>query len=257
MIGRSGSRHRWRSVLGVGIVAVVSSTGCGGGARPDASHVSLAPLRKRPLDLPHIRLHGGFSHGVPGRCFSEVSVGATALPGIPGEAALGPTRHVERGPVYVAFPKSPPRFAGTGPFGRSHWWATDAIWVSRPTYNGPVLVRGGRLDRHGRVAFGLRIRHPRSALRLPAGRSGYWARRGIGTSGGLRGALRPGWRAARVPARVRTPGCYAFRVDGRSFSYVLAFAVIGPFGERSRSDDVAYCRANPKSREPWCLHPPA
>ena len=92
--------------------------------------------------------------------------------------------------------------------------ALAALWVSRPSYDGPVLVRGGRLDRPERIGFGWGAQ-PRDELRLPRGR---W---------GARPADIPqGWRAARIPIRIRDPGCYAVQVDGRGFSYVLTFAVL-------------------------------
>jgi hypothetical protein len=36
---------------------------------------------------------------------------------------------------------------------------------------------------------------------------------------------RAGWRVTSVPTLIRSPGCYAFQVDGLGFSYALAFGV--------------------------------
>jgi len=209
----------------------------------------LRELQTRPLDLPRVDLHGRSirQYGVAGRCWSygAPDVGAIALPGVPGEAALGPWpraagptvsgsgpggRHadpelgqavLERGPVYGALLAGPPRIVYLQPpIGKSRWQAVRTIWVSRPSYGGPVLVRGGRLDRPGRLGFGRRHR-PQWELRLPAG---DWPHRDLHPSGRGR-PLAGGWRASSVPTRIRAPGCYAFQVDGLGFSYVLAFGV--------------------------------
>jgi hypothetical protein len=198
------------------------------GDHPAPATVGFRKLERRRLDLPTVDL-GGRSireYGVAGRCFREVEVGAIALPAIPGEAALGPwpgEAELKRGPLYAALLAGPPRIvflSATPTIGDSRWRAVRTIWVSRPTYDGPVLVRGGRLDRPGRLGFGSRA-HPRWELRLPAG---AWPLGDIHARGrGQR--LGEGWRVSSVPTRIRAPGCYAFQVDGLDFSYVLAFGV--------------------------------
>jgi len=206
-------------------VAVLGCLGDDGADGPD----DFRELEQRPLDLPSIDVPAHVSfRTVAGRCwqYGAPEVGAIALPAIPGEAALGPWRgedELERGPVYAALVAGAPRIvflSGTPTIEGSSWRAVRTIWVSRPSYDGPVLVRGGRLARPGRLGFGSRIR-PRSELRLPAG---SWPQERIPSRG--RGEPPPhGWRATAVPTRIRSPGCYAFQVDGRGFSYVLAFGV--------------------------------
>jgi hypothetical protein len=178
-------------------------------------------LAERPLDLPRVDLHRRSirRYGVAGRCFEELEVGAIALPAIPGEAALGPwpdEAALSRGPVYAALVEGAPRIvflSGSRTIGNSR--AIRTIWVSRPSYSGPVLVRGGRLDRPGELGFGSRVA-PDRELRLPAG---SWRR----LSGRPPADMPAGWRAAAVPTRIPGPGCYAFQVDGQGFAYVLAF----------------------------------
>jgi hypothetical protein len=182
-------------------------------------------LERRPLELPSVDLQGRSirEYGIAGRCFGEIEVGAIALPGIPGEAALGPwpgLKQLKRGPVYAALLAGPPRIvylSGLPTVGQSRGRAVPTIWVSRPSYDGPVLVRGGRLERPGRLGFGSHAQ-PRTELRLPAG---SWPR-----GDAPRAVQTPkGWRATGVPTRIRVPGCCAFQVDGQGFSYVLAFGV--------------------------------
>jgi hypothetical protein len=208
--------------------------GCLGGGGPSdesredgASTTALfRKLEARPLELPHVDLRKGSvrEYGVAGRCVEGrgVPVNAIVLPHIPGVAALGPVGPPEqRSPVYAALPEGAPRivFLSLLPtLGNSRWRLARTLWISRPDYNGPVLVRGGRLDRVGTLRFGAG-QSPRTSLRLPAGE---WPGDGVGwREGGA--ARRAGWRVTDVPTLVRDPGCYAFQVDGVGFSYVLAF----------------------------------
>jgi hypothetical protein len=170
------------------------------------------------------------AYGTAGRCWQHGApeVGAIALPAVPGEAALGPwpgEAELERGPVYAALSEGAPRIvflSGISTIRGSSWRPVTTVWVSRPSYEGPVLARGGRLDRPGGLGFGSRGR-PRKALRLPAG---SWPQARTPPRG--RGERPPkGWRVTAVPTRIRAPGCYAFQVDGLGFSYVLAFGVQG------------------------------
>jgi hypothetical protein len=76
-----------------------------------------------------------------------------------------------------------------------------------PRYRGPVLIRGGRLDQAGRLRFDWG-NVPPLELRIPK------------VASGDRG--RPSF------TRLRAPGCYAYQIDGTSFSRVIVFqAVLG------------------------------
>ena len=247
-----------RGGLVAALVLCGTGTGClgddggtkgSGDGRPGSATAAFQDLEKRPLALPSVEVPDAVSRArsLPGRCWSwgAPDVGAIALPGIPGEAALGPWPRgagptvsgsgpdtvdadqelgeavLKRGPVYAALLAGPPRivYLSQHAIGQSRWRAVRTLWVSRPSYDGPVLVRGGRLDRPGRLGFGLRAR-PRSELRLPAGR---WSP-GTTHPGGRVQPLEA-WRVSSIPTRIRAPGCYAFQVDGLDFSYVLTFGV--------------------------------
>jgi hypothetical protein len=159
--------------------------------------------------------------------------GAISLPGIPAEGGLGPwpgEATPREGPVYVVLLAGPPRVAylsgELARIGRSKWRAVATLWVSKPSYNGPVLVRGRRLDRPERVAYG-RDAYPRWELRLPAGR---WSAEATFDVAGIAPVNpSPRWRVAASTTRVGRlskpdfHGCYAFQDDGIGFSYVLAF----------------------------------
>ena len=93
-------------------------------------------------------------------------------------------------------------------------------WYIDPSYTGPVLVRGRQLDGSGVLTFegGLDQLHyqgnwrdapPLPALRLMGG-SAY-------ASGGSQ------WASFATHTNIPGDGCYAYQVDGTSFSYTLTF----------------------------------
>jgi hypothetical protein len=101
------------------------------------------------------------------------------------------------------------------------------MWVSDPSYSGPVLVRGRMVNGSARLGFGVR-RRPAWELRLPAG---AWDE----TSGPVRiwgKTFSPSksWRVRRAYTRVLAGGqgelCYFFQLDGRSFSKTVLFGAI-------------------------------
>lgn len=202
-------------------------TGGCGRSNPTTGHEggSLAntPSLARTLDLPHVRLDTDFNDGVPGECFATESLFAIAikLPGVAGHS-LGPATpkaSVKTGPIYVNAQQEAPGilpWSSTSRIPGSPSHAINALWISRSPYDGPVLIRGGRIDESGVVGFGDK---PRSApeLRLPRGNRKPW--------GALAKPLPDGWRAAEVLTRIQTPGCYGFQIDGIGFSYHVVFAV--------------------------------
>ncbi len=204
-------------------VSVVLSSGCaGGGSVTQTSDGATFPIRATPLRLPTVDLPKGFAHSVPGSCVGQgAEVGVLGLPGVPGEGALAPVGgSLKQGPVYVWIAGEAPRIAGFQAGDRGGM--VRAMAISRPTYRGPVLIRGGRTDRRGPIRFrngpGLA-----NGLELGAGAMDWPALGARGAS-----AQSPGWRYALFRARVPSPGCYAFQVDGQGFSYVLPFAVAVP-----------------------------
>jgi hypothetical protein len=99
------------------------------------------------------------------------------------------------------------------PFIGSVWKAARVTWVAATSYLGPILIRGHQLGGPGAVGFG-EGRSPYDELQL----------------------LAPGSNAPSVPGqgrawlsftRVRGPGCYAYQVDGSSFSTVIVFRAAG------------------------------
>jgi hypothetical protein len=80
------------------------------------------------------------------------------------------------------------------------WGYVKTLWFARADYTGPVLIRGRRLDGSGTLALGGGIPRLRDPQLPPGGRRAW--------PGGT-------W--------VRSPGCYAWQIDGTSFSTVIVF----------------------------------
>lgn len=96
----------------------------------------------------------------------------------------------------------------------SHWLAAHVTWRAAVGYHGPILIRGRRLGDAGVVGFGEGHRPYDELQLLDSGRGEAT------TSGG-------GGRAWLSLTRVRRAGCYAYQVDGTSFSRVIVFRVRG------------------------------
>ncbi|MGE5434131.1 MAG: hypothetical protein ACM3S3_05025 [Candidatus Doudnabacteria bacterium] len=83
------------------------------------------------------------------------------------------------------------------------------LWIARRSYRGPVLIRGRQLDGIHNVRFGSGL-NPSREMRL----------RSVGGSS-------PGsWQNRPSYTRLRAPGCYAWQVDGTTFSRVIVFQAV-------------------------------
>jgi|GEM_PF-3313418 len=98
------------------------------------------------------------------------------------------------------------------PFVGSAWAGARVTWVASTAYHGPFLIRGRRIDAGGAVGFG-EGHTPYDELQLLDS--------GQGTS------PPPGGREWITFTRARGPGCYAYQVDGTSFTEVIVFRVSG------------------------------
>jgi len=89
------------------------------------------------------------------------------------------------------------------------WFALETIWFSTPGYDGPFVVRAGRLGANSRIEVqsGPTGQAPGSGpLVVPAGPTGN---------------NEDGYRTVPQSTWVTSPGCYAWQVDGRNFSEVI------------------------------------
>ena len=93
-------------------------------------------------------------------------------------------------------------------FAGSHYSGMRIFWITAPTYHGPILIRGWQLGGTHPVRFSTLDGPLLPDVQLPPGTN-----------------LGGGWRQQILYVRVRMPGCYAWQVDGTSFSYTIAFHV--------------------------------
>jgi hypothetical protein len=94
-----------------------------------------------------------------------------------------------------------PDFYGTG------WSGNKVLWWVLSSYRGPVLIRGRQLDGPELVRFDVGRPEPPSEIRIPA----------LGRNEPKRARDRPSY------TRVRAEGCYAYQIDGTTFSRVVVF----------------------------------
>jgi hypothetical protein len=99
------------------------------------------------------------------------------------------------------------------------WRGQKTPWLVPATYRGPVLIRGRRIDRPGEMRFAKGYGEHLDELRFRTGESN-----------GVRGRIQglPGrYRLLASTTLFRAPGCYAFQIDGATFSSVIAVRVRG------------------------------
>lgn len=119
---------------------------------------------------------------------------------------------IGRGPVYPATgPTSELTVRPDTQYG-GPWLSTKVFWYVRPSYRGPVLIRGRQLDGTHVLGFnGGAV--PRWEMHIHRGDTVGWA----GQPPASRG----------VPSNIRAlvPGCYGVQIDGTRFSRVVVFRV--------------------------------
>ncbi|MDQ2816344.1 MAG: hypothetical protein M3Z75_32005 [Actinomycetota bacterium] len=166
-------------------------------ASPAASHFgaqlqgsgSLADILKRPPHFPVLR---------PGQA-CPATHGTPITTADFGGIALG------NGPIRPIIAQQPPDVARLGvaylaPTSAPPWLAIKTLWFSVPAYRGPFVIRAKRLDRPGPIDLG---GQPTTApIAVPAGPA-------ISTFSG--------WRTVPGGTWVKSPGCYAWQVDGATF----------------------------------------
>ena len=88
------------------------------------------------------------------------------------------------------------------------WYGEKVFWYVLPSYRGPALIRGRRLDGPQRMGFNGR-KIPQFELRIEPTTTVSWADQVPGSRG--------------VPSGVRllVAGCYGIQIDGTSFSRIV------------------------------------
>jgi hypothetical protein len=91
------------------------------------------------------------------------------------------------------------------------WYLHKTLWAISPRYQGPVLIRGRRIDRSERVRFGGDAANPHGMVHASTPAFQITA---DSTSE---------WRYYPTETLLPGSGCYAFQVDGAGFSDVIVF----------------------------------
>jgi hypothetical protein len=179
------------------MLALVAAAGAGGmdyptprsqgltaGADPGWPYVAIPRKLRRPLHLP--TLVAGQSCPVSERHIVDARF----------SPALG------AGPAYPAVfdENSTLHFAGAN--FPAPWTGNKVLWLVSPRYRGPVLLRGRQLDAAFSIGFN-RGSRPYSELHL----------QGDGRT----------WVNFPSYTRVRGAGCFAYQIDGTTFSRAIVF----------------------------------
>lgn len=136
------------------------------------------------------------------------------------------------GPVYAVGPGTEGVLRYAAAQGGGPWFVQKVLFVVRPEYRGPVLIRGRQLDGPHEVRSEEGI-GPAAELLLPE----VNGPRGDGPPP-PGGANASGWDNSPRFVRVRAPGCYAWQADGLDFSAAIVFEAVHccpPPGARSRT----------------------
>jgi len=118
---------------------------------------------------------------------------------------------IGRGPVYPGLgSRSGLLYATRDEQYGGRWFGEKVFWYVLPSYRGPVLIRGHRLDGPQPVGFnGAKL--PAFELRIGPNETVSWSGQPAGSRGVASGV------------RVLTAGCYGFQIDGSSFSRTVVF----------------------------------
>jgi hypothetical protein len=116
---------------------------------------------------------------------------------------------IGRGPVYPGLGgRSGLLWATADQQYGGRWFGEKVFWYVVPSYRGPVLIRGRRLDGDGMLRFG--------AGKLPAPELHIARNETVSWDGQPQGS-----RGVPSGVRVTVKGCYGVQIDGTSFSRVV------------------------------------
>jgi hypothetical protein len=161
----------------------------GAGSSPPTG--AIPAVLNRPLHFPALR-PGQRCPASQGSPVNTADFGGVALGNGLVRVVIANAGDLRRGVADLSPSSSPP------------WIALKTLWFSVPAYQGPFIIRAKRLGHPGPVALG---EGPTVApLVVPPGPT-------------LNGT--EGWREAPGGLWVKTPGCYAWQVDGLTFSEII------------------------------------
>lgn len=203
----SDTMSRGKSILAIATVVLVVGTACNSSpeAHPTSSgRVSPIPTPppsaltalERPLllgTIPGAPCPNSPGREVNGGDFAGIALGPGPVSPIPGGGSVADRL---RGVVTA----SPIKVDG--------WYGDKTLWFSAPSYSGPFLIRGRRLDGAGMVAFG-----EKPILRQ------------IFVEAGPTRLMSNGYRLVAGGTYFESSGCYAWQVDTDLGSYTIVATI--------------------------------
>jgi hypothetical protein len=175
---------------------------------------SIAELRKRPLRPP------AATSSCPTRPTHEDLQVVLATGLAPGKPPTGPNYGYGDGPVYLS--------------GQSEFYPGGfdlAIWLVKPPYAGPLLIRGQQVKGPARTAFSAQLDQYGNPIGPTPGPSASthsdygMSRPFYGELDLPAGAQPPYWGAYFADTHFDVPGCYFIQVDGTTFSQLILIEV--------------------------------
>jgi hypothetical protein len=171
-----------------------------------------AELEGHPLRLPSLAA-GAACPGTPASAFSpEYGIGQ----------GIG---HEGSSQVYLVAPGAANgqlRYVPGGVFSAaSDWGGASVLWAIRLDYGGPIIVRGRQIDGPGQLRFNGGVDEPQTAPLLPD--EPLLPELRLVAHQNLEGVP---WSGQIALTRLRAPGCYAYQIDGLTFSGVIVFLAL-------------------------------
>jgi hypothetical protein len=198
-VSRTRSRKRAQVTAAVALLTVALVSAAGFTSRADAGGGNPWAALRRPLHLPKLAAGAKcpVSHVDRRVAWKRINIF--------GGSGLG------RGPVYPGIPSAFLMASRDEQYG-GPWFGDKVFWYVLPSYRGPVLLRGRRLDGPQKMGFnGAKL--PLPELRIAPDQSVSWS------------GQPPGSRGVPSGVRVLVPGCYGVQIDGASFSRIVVFRV--------------------------------
>lgn len=211
VIEQARRRQRRRRIVSA-IVVTLATGGVYVGVRTAVSAPGSESLLSRPLHLPAL-VFGGRCPVLSGYTVDNPYFVGDALGKGPVRVLIAQTGDVRHGRPTL----------GIG--GPSPWHALQTLWFAIPGDDGPFVVRAARLGKPGPVAVqadGIGLAPGLGPLTVPAGPTPNSFPTPTGSSSWA------GYRTVPGSTWVKSPGCYAWQVDGRGFSEVIVVDAVSP-----------------------------
>jgi hypothetical protein len=200
LIREARLRQRRRRLVVIACLAALAGTYLV--VRATASSQGSASLLSRPLHFPSLGPSGGCPAS-SGSTFDSYFAGV-ALGSGPVRVLLADRGNIVRGRVDLGASEAP------------GWSALQTLWFAMPGYDGPFVVRAAPLGARGPIE----VQSDQTGLRPGSGP--------LVVAAGPTTNTQDGYRTVPGSTWVRSPGCYAWQIDGRGFSEIVVADAAAP-----------------------------